>query len=98
MNNLNNIVKEFKMIKVNKKNKTEVMKKIPFVIPPNTFKGVYSNFAIIYHSDTEFIIDFVLKFENQAELVSRVIMSPKQVKEFQKALNKNIESFETKQK
>lgn len=86
------------MTKVNTKIETEAMKKISFAIPPNMFKGVYSNFAIIYHSDREFMIDFVLKRENQAELVSRVIMSPKQTKDFQKALNKNIEIFEAKQK
>ena len=86
------------MTKVNTKIETEAMKKISFVVPPNTFKGVYSNFAIIYHSDREFIIDFALKHENQTELVSRVIMSPAQAKDFQKALNKNIENFEFKQK
>ena len=86
------------MAKINTKIEKEAMKKISFAIPPNTFKGVYSNFAIIYHSDSEFIIDFILKHENQAELVSRVIMSPKQTKEFQKALHKNIEIFEAKQK
>ncbi len=86
------------MTKVNTKIETETMKKISFAVPPNTFKGVYSNFAIIYHSDREFIIDFVLKHENQAELVSRVIMNPAQAKDFQKALNENIKNFEFKQK
>jgi len=85
--------------KVNTKIETEeAMKKISFAIPPNMFKGVYSNFAIIYHSDREFVIDFILKHENQAELVSRVIMNPAQIKNFQEALNKNIENFELKQK
>lgn len=84
------------MTKNNTKIKNETAKKPSFVISENAFKGIYSNFALIKHTTREFIIDFVFKLDDQAELISRVIMSPEQMKDFQKALDKNIKIFEAK--
>jgi len=70
--------------------------KISFAIPINTFKGVYSNFALITHTEREFIVDFMFQINKQAELISRIIMNPEQMSDFQKALNRNIETFYSK--
>ena len=81
------------MAKKYTKIKEDTTKKLSFAIPMNVFKGVYSNFALIKHTKREFIIDFVFQEGEQAELISRIIMGPEQTKDFQNALNRNIESF-----
>ncbi|MBO7278908.1 MAG: DUF3467 domain-containing protein [Bacteroidales bacterium] len=59
-------------------------------------KGVYSNLAIISHSQTEFLIDFAQLFPGigKAEVVSRVIMAPEHLKRLAAALNENIRKYE----
>jgi len=86
------------MAKKNKEIEKDVSDKLSFSIPINTFKGVYSNFAVITHTEREFLIDFMFRIDKQAELVSRVIMNPEQIDDFQKALNRNIETFNSKKK
>jgi len=61
---------------------------------PETAKGVYTNFALIKHTPKEFIIDFILHIEEDAQLVSRVIMSPSQARSFLNALKINVERYE----
>ena len=59
-------------------------------------KGVYSNLAIISHSQTEFLIDFAQLFPGiaKAEVVSRIIMAPEHLKRLAIALNENIRKYE----
>ena len=59
-------------------------------------KGVYSNVAVIQHTQNEFMIDFLMKFGGDGQLVSRVILSPQHVISFIDALEKNIEKYESK--
>ena len=40
----------------------------------------------------------MFQINKQVELVSRIIMSPEQMNDFQKALNRNIETFNSKKK
>ena len=61
---------------------------------PETAKGVYTNFAVIKHTSKEFIVDFILHIEEDAQLVARVIMSPSQVRSFLNALKTNVERYE----
>ena len=58
--------------------------------------GVYSNLAIISHSQSEFIADFVriLPGVNKAKVKSRIILTPQHAKRLFKALGENIEKFE----
>lgn len=59
--------------------------------------GIYSNLAIISHSQSEFILDFVriLPGVNKAKVKSRIILTPQHAKRLFKALGENIEKFET---
>jgi len=59
-------------------------------------EGSYSNFAIISHSNAEFIIDFTRIFPGvpKAKIHSRIIMTPQHCKMFLNALKDNIEKFE----
>ncbi|MEL6676571.1 MAG: DUF3467 domain-containing protein [Bacteroidota bacterium] len=62
-------------------------------------RGVYSNLAMIAHSHSEFIFDFiqVLSGTPKAEVRSRVIMTPQNAKRFLMALKENLEKFERSQ-
>ena len=58
--------------------------------------GIYSNLAIISHSQSEFIVDFVriLPGVNKAKVKSRIILTPQHAKRLMKALAENISKFE----
>ena len=61
--------------------------------------GIYSNLAIINHSSSEFIVDFVTIMPGapKAKVKSRIILTPEHAKRFQAALKDNIERFEKSQ-
>jgi hypothetical protein len=60
--------------------------------------GIYSNLAIITHSNTEFILDFVAMLPGipKANVRSRVIMTPQNAKRLLMALGENVKKFEDK--
>ncbi len=59
-------------------------------------EGIYSNLAIINHSASEFIVDFVkiMPGAPKAKVKSRIILTPQHAKRFLKALADNIQRFE----
>lgn len=59
-------------------------------------EGIYSNLAVITHSNAEFIIDFVkvLPGVPKAKVKSRIILTPQHAKRLVKALHENIRKFE----
>lgn len=59
-------------------------------------QGVYANLAIIAHSTSEFIIDFVRLMPGvpKHEVKSRIIMTPENTKRLMLALQDNIRKFE----
>lgn len=59
-------------------------------------EGVYSNLAIIAHSPSEFIVDFIRVVPNvpKAKVKSRVILTPPHAKRLMKALQDNIKKYE----
>lgn len=65
-------------------------------LSPETAKGQYSNLAIISHSHSEFILDYVLVSPgmNKPEVVSRIILAPEHAKRLLAALNDNILKYE----
>ncbi|MDZ4203721.1 MAG: DUF3467 domain-containing protein [Bacteroidales bacterium] len=60
-------------------------------------EGVYSNLAIITHSNSEFVIDFVKMMPGvpKAKVKSRIILTPHHAKRLLKALKENITKFES---
>lgn len=58
--------------------------------------GVYSNFAVIGHSNSEFVVDFaqIMPGNPKARVKSRVILSPQHAKRLFKALADNINKYE----
>ena len=63
---------------------------------PEIADGKYSNLAMIGHSPSDFLIDFIFAAPGmpQAPVVSRVIMSPENAKKLMLALNDNIAKYE----
>ncbi|MGV6845212.1 MAG: DUF3467 domain-containing protein [Lutibacter sp.] len=59
-------------------------------------EGTYSNLAIINHSISEFIVDFVSVMPGQpkAQVKSRIILTPQHAKRLVKALAENVSKFE----
>ncbi|MAO11422.1 MAG: hypothetical protein CMC07_11235 [Flavobacteriaceae bacterium] len=62
----------------------------------NVAQGIYSNLAIINHSQSEFIVDFVSIMPGvpKSKVKSRIILTPQHAKRLLKALNDNIQRFE----
>jgi hypothetical protein len=60
-------------------------------------EGIYSNLAIINHSASEFVLDFVsiMPGSPKAKVKSRIVLTPQHAKRFLKALNDNIHRFES---
>ncbi len=61
-------------------------------------EGIYSNFVMIIHSPSEFILDFarIMPGIPKAKVQARIIMTPSHAKMLLKALKDNIEKFEAK--
>ena len=62
----------------------------------NLAQGTYSNLALINHSISEFVVDFinVMPGVPKGKVKSRIILTPQHAKRFSKALNENISRFE----
>ncbi len=60
-------------------------------------EGIYSNLAIITHSNSEFVIDFVRLMPGvpKAKVKSRLILTPQHAKRLLKALAENISKYES---
>jgi len=58
--------------------------------------GTYSILAIINHSVSEFVVDFVnvMPGTPKAKVKSRIILTPQHAKRFMKALAENVSRFE----
>lgn len=59
-------------------------------------QGTYANLAIISHSTSEFILDFVRVMPGmpKADVMSRVIMTPEHIKRLMLALQDNVRKYE----
>ncbi|MDR1884396.1 MAG: DUF3467 domain-containing protein [Prevotella sp.] len=77
-------------------NKNEQGNQIQIELPEDVAQGTYSNLAIIAHSSSEFIIDFVriLPGLPKAKVQSRIILTPEHAKRLLYALNENVNKFE----
>lgn len=76
--------------KVKKENKLNIE------LPEELAEGIYANLAIIAHSNTEFVVDFVRMVPNvpKAKVKSRVILTPFHTKRLMMALQENIRKYE----
>ncbi|HEY9488244.1 MAG TPA: DUF3467 domain-containing protein [Chryseosolibacter sp.] len=59
-------------------------------------EGIYSNLAMIAHSNSEFVIDFIRLMPGvpKAKVKARIVITPEHAKRFLAALKDNIEKYE----
>lgn len=71
-------------------------KKINIELDEAMAQGTYSNLAIINHSVSEFVVDFVnvMPGTPKSKVKSRIILTPQHAKRLAKALSDNIKRFE----
>jgi hypothetical protein len=65
-------------------------------LPEDVAEGVYANLAMIAHSNSEFVVDFIRLMPGipKAKVKSRIIMTPDHAKRLLQALKENIEKYE----
>lgn len=59
-------------------------------------EGIYSNLAIINHSPSEFVLDFIKIMPGvpKARVKSRIVLTPQHAKRFLRAMNDNVARYE----
>jgi hypothetical protein len=59
-------------------------------------EGIYSNLAIITHSNSEFVVDFIRVMPGvpKAKVKTRIVLTPEHTKRLLFALGDNIRKFE----
>ena len=59
-------------------------------------EGIYSNLAIITHSNSEFVVDFVKVMPGvpKAKVKARILLTPQHAKRLLAALQDNVQKFE----
>lgn len=79
-----------RMENINKENEIQIE------LSDEIAQGIYSNLAVISHSSTEFVIDFIRIVPGipKAKVKSRIILTPEHAKRLLHALEDNIDKFE----
>ena len=74
----------------------EPQRTVNIEIGDKEWEGVYSNFVIITHSNSEFVLDFarMLPGAQKAKVFSRIIMTPQHAKALLATLEQNVKRFE----
>lgn len=78
--------------------KEENKPQLTIELPENVSEGTYANMAIIAHSSSEFILDFVRNMPGvpKAKVQSRIILNTEQAKRLLLTLQENIAKYEAK--
>jgi len=75
------------------KNKTQ----INIELKEDVAQGIYSNLAVISHSSSEFVLDFIriMPGTPKANVKSRIILAPEHAKRLLLALEDNLRKYES---
>ena len=78
------------------KTKKQQKSQINIELDEKVAEGIYSNLAIINHSVSEFVLDFVsiMPGTPKSKVKSRIILTPQHAKRLTKALSDNVKRFE----
>ncbi len=82
---------------MDQKDKNAQQNQINIELTDETADGIYSNLAIITHSNQEFVLDFIKVMPGvpKAKVKSRIILTPQHAKRFLRALTDNVRKFES---
>jgi hypothetical protein len=74
----------------------EQNKQLNIELSAEVAEGIYSNLAIISHSSSEFVLDFIriMPGTPKANVKSRIILTPEHAKRLFLALQENIAKYE----
>ena len=77
-------------------NKKDPENQLEIELSDDVAQGTYSNLAVISHSASEFVLDFIRVVPGvpKAQVKSRIILTPDHAKRLMTALEENIEKFE----
>lgn len=75
---------------------TDSQNQINIELTEEIAEGVYSNLALIAHSNSEFVIDFIRLMPGipKAKVKSRIVITPEHAKRLLLALKDNIKKYE----
>lgn len=78
------------------KNKKVNQNQINIELSEETAEGIYANLAMIAHSNSEFVIDFIRLMPGvpKAKVKSRIVVTPEHAKRLLGALQENIRKYE----
>ena len=84
------------MAEDNKNKQGQPQNQINIELSEEIAEGIYSNLAMIAHSNSEFVIDFIRLMPGvpKAKVKSRIVITPEHAKRFLFALKDNIEKYE----
>jgi len=68
--------------------------KIEIKTTEETYKGIYANNAVVMHTESEFILDFMSIFPPKGLLGARLIMTPGTMKRVTLAMQENLARYE----
>jgi hypothetical protein len=77
-------------------NQKENQNQLNIELSEEVAEGIYSNLAIITHSNSEFVLDFVRIMPGvpKAKVKARVLLTPQHAKRLLNALAENINKYE----
>ena len=80
-----------------KKEDKKTGNQINIELSEETAEGVYANLAMIAHSSSEFVVDFIRLMPGvpKAKVKSRIVITPEHAKRLLKALQENIDKYES---
>lgn len=80
-----------------KKGNKKPQNQINIELPDDVAEGVYANLAMVAHSNSEFVIDFIRLMPGvpKAKVKSRVVVTPEHAKRLLNALKDNINKYES---
>jgi hypothetical protein len=78
-------------------NKTQKPNQINIELDESIAQGIYSNLAIINHSQSEFVLDFISVMPGvpKSKVKSRIVLTPQHAKRLLKAIADNVQRFES---
>jgi hypothetical protein len=77
-------------------NKNQQPGQLNIELPEEIAEGIYSNLAIISHSQSEFVVDYIRIMPNvpKAKVKARIVLTPQHAKRLMRALMDNVKKYE----
>jgi len=84
-------------LKIKKMDQDKKKNQINIELKDEVAQGIYSNLAVISHSSSEFVLDFIriMPGTPKANVKSRIILAPEHTKRLLMALEDNLRKYES---